>query len=292
MKLILSRKGFDGGNAGMASPIMPDGTPLSLPIPRDKGFCHSYADLYFRGQPLSRIISELANGTPRFDDKAHTDPDLDAERLPRNTGWRPIFGQAGGDQTHLQNQGVGVGDIFLFFGWFRHTTVTPDGKFCFTQPRDDFHAILGWLQVAEVHQVDVHSARILPEWALDHPHVATPNSFDSNNTIYISSKNVCLGGVELPVPGGGSFQHFTSRLRLTVPGGPRSQWVLPKWFFPDDKKPPLSYHGDLSRWDIKEKNSILKSVARGQEFVLDTSYYPEAVEWIRELLIAEARAAD
>ncbi len=45
MKLILSRKGFDSGNAGMASPIMTDGTPLSLPIPRDKGYCHSYDDL-------------------------------------------------------------------------------------------------------------------------------------------------------------------------------------------------------------------------------------------------------
>jgi hypothetical protein len=48
----------------------------------------------------------------------------------------------------------------------------------------------------------------------------------------------------------------------------------------------------LRRWEIKGKNSILKSVARGQEFVLDTSYYPEAVEWLRKLIITEAKGAE
>ncbi len=33
MKVVLSRKGFDSANGGIPSPIMPDGTMLSLPIP-------------------------------------------------------------------------------------------------------------------------------------------------------------------------------------------------------------------------------------------------------------------
>ena len=32
-KLILSRKGFDSGSGGCPSPIFPDGTVFSLPIP-------------------------------------------------------------------------------------------------------------------------------------------------------------------------------------------------------------------------------------------------------------------
>ncbi|MBO4456467.1 MAG: hypothetical protein J5802_01965 [Butyrivibrio sp.] len=36
MKIILSRKGFDSTNGGCASPIMPDGTLLSMPIPSDE----------------------------------------------------------------------------------------------------------------------------------------------------------------------------------------------------------------------------------------------------------------
>ena len=33
MKIILSRKGFDSENGGYASPILPDGSLVSLPIP-------------------------------------------------------------------------------------------------------------------------------------------------------------------------------------------------------------------------------------------------------------------
>jgi hypothetical protein len=33
MKVILSRKGFDSGYGGYPSPVLPDGTILSLPIP-------------------------------------------------------------------------------------------------------------------------------------------------------------------------------------------------------------------------------------------------------------------
>ena len=33
MKVILSRKGFDSANGGIASPIFEDGTMLSFPIP-------------------------------------------------------------------------------------------------------------------------------------------------------------------------------------------------------------------------------------------------------------------
>lgn len=33
MKIILSRKGFDSENGGYPSPILPDGSLLSIPIP-------------------------------------------------------------------------------------------------------------------------------------------------------------------------------------------------------------------------------------------------------------------
>jgi hypothetical protein len=285
MKIILSRKGFDSGNAKMPSPVMPDGTPLSLPIPRGRGYCYSYHELSFQGRPLSEIIEELVNGALPLEDKAHADPDLDRERLPRKTGWRPIFGQAGGDQSHLENQGVGVGDLFLFFGWFRCTEFTTDGKLRFTGSRDGFHALFGWLQVGQVHRVNIQSAKTLPEWTLYHPHVASPAGFDANNTIYISAESLNLGGRDLPVPGAGTFARHTPILRLTTPDGPRSLWTLPSWFHPAARS-PLSYHGDLSRWSSKGERTVLQSVARGQEFVLDTEYYPEAPSWIASLFEA------
>ena len=34
MKIVFSRKGYDWANGGTPSPVMPDGTMLSLPIPQ------------------------------------------------------------------------------------------------------------------------------------------------------------------------------------------------------------------------------------------------------------------
>jgi len=52
---------------------------------------------------------------------AHLDPDLDAASRRREPGWRPLLGQHGAAQSHLCNESVGPGDLFLFFGLFRRT---------------------------------------------------------------------------------------------------------------------------------------------------------------------------
>lgn len=45
----------------------------------------------------------------------------------------------------------------------------------------------------------------------------------------------------------------------------------------------MSYHEDRSRWSANGDHAILLAVARGQEFVLDSMYYPEAQSWIASL---------
>ena len=47
MRVILSRKGFDSQYGGMPSPILPDGTLLSLPIPSKTDMETKYRDLYY-----------------------------------------------------------------------------------------------------------------------------------------------------------------------------------------------------------------------------------------------------
>ena len=49
MKIILSRKGFDSEYAGQPSPILPDGTLLSMPIPYSNEII-KYTDLYHNGE--------------------------------------------------------------------------------------------------------------------------------------------------------------------------------------------------------------------------------------------------
>jgi hypothetical protein len=289
MKIILSRKGFDAGNAGIPSPIMPDGALVSMPIPRGGGRCYSYDDLFFRQQSLGSIIRQLEGGSLPFEDEdhkdeAHADPDLDQGRLPREHGWRQVFGQAKQDQTHLKNQGVKEGDLFLFFGWFRSTEIDPEKGLQYLRPYQDIHCIFGWLQVDVFPQVNSQSAKSLPGWVQQHPHVADPDAFHPNNSIYIATEQLSLGGVDLPLPGGGTFPRFSPSLRLTKPGSPnRSEWALPKWFYPEGGRPRLSYHPNLSSWSVESDRVILKSARRGQEFVLDTGFYPEAISWARSL---------
>ena len=58
VKIILSRKGFDSSNGSIPSPILPDGTLLSLPIPA-KFDSISFDDLNYNGVLFSDILRQL-----------------------------------------------------------------------------------------------------------------------------------------------------------------------------------------------------------------------------------------
>jgi hypothetical protein len=126
VKVVLSRKGFDSAAGGVASPILPDGTMISLPIP-DRSSPIRYSDITLAGHRLGQVVESLTRGKKKAHFGAHLDPDLVADAYPRGKGWRPIFGQAGGEQSVLEREGVGPGNLFLFFGWFRAVEPHGDG---------------------------------------------------------------------------------------------------------------------------------------------------------------------
>lgn len=77
-KIILSRKGFDSANGGLASPIFPDGRLISLPIPEDtekktEGFSVRYSDIQVDGKTYREIISDLKPNHKNLDDCCHLD---------------------------------------------------------------------------------------------------------------------------------------------------------------------------------------------------------------------------
>ena len=110
------------------SPILPDGSPRPLPIPSDEP--PRLKDVLWRGEPLSNIVSAITNQRIGALSGVHLDPDLQEQARPRAPGWLPLFGQVDAAQSHLENCGVGVGDLFLFFGWFRRT-IRVDGHLMF-----------------------------------------------------------------------------------------------------------------------------------------------------------------
>lgn len=276
MKVILSRKGFDSGAGGCPSPIFPDGSMLSLPIP-DPGSSYAYEDLWWHGRNLSDIMAPLVRANPQFSPHAHFDPDLVPDALPRHPDWRPVLGQTGSAQGHLRNERVGAGDLFLFFGLFRR--VNGQGRFIRREPRR--HVIWGWLQVEEVIQVDAHRDDL--EWAGKHPHLG--RNPDKTNTLYRAKARLSLPGIQrTDIPGGGVFPTFSDKLQLTDPSaGKLSTWRLPEWFFPNGDRQTLTYHKAPWRWHLADGYVRLQTVGKGQEFVLNVNNDPRCMGWLDSL---------
>lgn len=284
MKIVLSRKGFDQGSGGAPSPVFEDGNMFSIPIP-DARTAQRYGAMRCGERDIGEVVSHLTNGRYSGRSSAHVDPDLDRARIDRLEGWLPAFGQTGASQRHLSNQGVGPGDLFLFFGWFCDVSKGTDGRWRKTPGGRDVHAIHGWLQIGEV--VDLSSGKTdawkhVP-WLCNHPHVN--RGIEPCNTAYIATRSLSLPGIEdVGIEGGGRIGELRCENTLTAAGQPRkSVWTLPSWFGPSSGR-TLSYHNDPRRWDEDGEAARLRSVGRGQEFVIDAGNNLEAVQWVLDVL--------
>ena len=281
MKIILSRKGFDSSAGGVPSPILPDGRPVSLPIP-DPHSHICYRDIRQFAGETGKLVADLTRGRINASATAHLDPDLSPSSLPREPGWCPLFGQSGAAQGHLRNQRVDTGDVFLFFGLFQRVKKTA-GKFVFDHSCPRQHIFFGWLQIGAIEPVNDCSEQT-QSWAGYHPHFSHPPSV--NNTLYLASDKLKInGGLTETLDGAGLFESVSNQLILTADDAKTpSQWQLPPWFYPTGNKTPLSYHNNPNRWQNSTVSTRLQAASRGQEFVLDCDHYPEALGWLRNLI--------
>ncbi|MCS5700226.1 hypothetical protein NZK32_14390 [Cyanobium sp. FGCU-52] len=282
---MLSRKGFDARHGGIPSPILPDGTMLPLPIPHP-GETNRLAQIPL---PLgSRQIDELVRDLSgeRMDGglRVHADPQLQplADALP---GWRPCLGQAGVAAGHLRRQGVGPGDLFLFFGWFREVEQR-HGRWAYRPGAPDRHLIFGWLEVGEVLPVgqDPGHGLALHPWLEAHPHLQRADlRADPHNTLYLAAPASRLASVAGQAAG--RFRRATPRRRLTAPDAPgRSLWRLPGWWLPLTGSPSLSYHRDPGLWRRQGDAVLLKSARIGQEFVIELPATGPHRDWLAAVI--------
>lgn len=167
-------------------------------------------------------------------------------------GGRCAFGQTSAAQAHLKNNGVGVGDVFLFFGLFSN----PDGS-------DRHHRIFGHLVVEEVIALGPQPEAATQPAGFSQRHPHTIGEWNSNNTLYLGHGRVATVAVDA--------------LRLSYVAGPVSRWRVPPWL----RRAGLTYHGKEDRWD---GDDTLTVAARGQEFVSDISPFPDAAEWLDGVL--------
>ncbi|MDD4783797.1 MAG: hypothetical protein PHX16_09265 [Syntrophaceticus sp.] len=287
MKIILSRKGFDSTAGGYPSPIIDGCELVSFPIPENMDKVYdSYKSVYgssYNNHVTQKGISynvllnlllhqrnpKLVLEEKRIDiDKAncHYDPQILSKATqvitPKYTG---LFGQSGNALAHLKNEGVDVGDIFLFYGWFRDTTYTPERGYRYIANTDK-HIIWGWFEIGgcrnanNVIDADDISLR-------QHPHSFNKDK-STGNIIYLASDKLTM----LPdLPGAGVFKYH-KKLVLTKDGMSRSKWDLPSFF-----KGNVSCHNADCF-----KNDYFQSRGRGQEFVLDAN--KGVLQWAEEIL--------
>ena len=282
MKIIISRKGFDSKYGRVPSPIFPDGRIVSLPIPATAGVLASSGKV--GNISLGEVMADLTKGRLDNNTLIHIDPDIEVSTLSRKQGWQPAFGQVGSAQSHLCNQKVGVGDLFLFFGWFRPVELH-DGHWRYVAKVRSFHSLFGWLRVSEVIPIEDTVPKRLPHWLLNHPHVAHANQFvGKNNTVYVGGNNIDRGHPTGHFAGAGMFKNWSPYLKLTADGKSKSVWSVPTWLAPTCERPALTYHDRTERWIRDGTKLFLATVAIGQEFVLDTSHYPESIPWVKKLI--------
>ncbi len=243
MRIIFSRKGFDSAAGGGASPIV-DGRPVSLPIPAGTASTTTYGALGLGDHAAKASRGKLGAG-----DLCHHDP-MFLEHDPAIA--ECLFGQCGAAQTHLERQGVGIGDVFVFFGLFREGM--PDGSW--GQPH---HRIFGYLEVEQIVPLAEGAPDDLVQ--LGHPHALAMHH--KNDVVYRGP--------------GRTARHASDLLRLTVPEGPPSIWHRPKWL----KHGGLSYHDKPVRW---QQRGRLQSVARGQEFVADIGRRQAPRDWLSGII--------
>jgi hypothetical protein len=239
VKIVFSRKGFDSSAGGVPSPIV-GGRPISLPIPEKPPSPTTYDVL-----GLGQTVEQATRGRIGRHATCHDDP-----MFADGHCW---LGQAGSAQGHLRRNGVGAGDVFLFFGLFREPTTG-----------ERHHRIFGYMRVACFGPPE--QIRGLSPWReppRPHPHLS--DRVRRQNTIYFGP--------------GATAGNAGQSLRLTISDGPLNIWRLPDCLALFG----LTYHANPDRW---LGNGKLDSAKRGQEFVCDVGDNGEALQWV-EGMIAE-----
>ena len=283
MHIIFSRKGFDSSSGGMPSPILPDGTLLSFPIPADFGpsrFCDLKAP---DGQTYSKYLRELGWNVKRHrlawrqgGAVCHADPDLRVEACARPKNWRPAFGQVGVGQTQLARYEITKGDVFLFFGLFRHAE-RHGGRLQFMPRTKPIHAIYGWLTVDGIADLstDTERSSALKQWPwlAQHPHACDPAQWarritrSGPNRIYVGKPSASG-----PLP-------FSASRVLTRDGLSASRWRRFPWLAENENarfsrcNAPSLLHDDY----------LDTHTGRWQELVLTSRDYPQVTPWLNEV---------
>lgn len=274
MKIILSRKGIDGGNCKASNLVVYDEFDKSeiimIPIP-NLGDKTAYEDIKLSKHFDTYVKNYLNKHGIKPYSHCHLDPNI--SNYYNNFNFLGSFGQVGASQKHLENQKIEVGDLFIFFGKFEFHKIS---KLNIDVVMKNKHVMFGYLQINEIiypnkmttQERDVYEKKY--PWLSAQPHWNIANyKKRENNCIYIAREKCSFDD---SVKGYGVFE-FNKDLILTKKNGTASQWKLPRPL----RNLKISYH-DRSN----HKLTYFQSAKRGQEFVVEEN--KKAQKWVMNLI--------
>lgn len=270
-KVILSRKGFDSSSGRNASPVYVNKFfPFQIPRAGSDVF---YKDLQFHdGRSYLDVMKDLRI---THYSECHLDPDLYKPIMKhRSLNWRPIFGQTGIPEATLRNEEVSKGDLFLFYGWYKHL-YEENGRFYYERNDRGFHAIFGYLEVEEVFRLDKENVTI-PLFATEHDHVRYRQDFPEVSSLYVGRDRFLH---DKNKPGAGLF-YFDEELKLTRPNESISRWRLPRCF----RKAQDCFKHKITEVPTENRKEFhINFSGRGSQetFISD---HPEVVAWAKDLV--------
>ncbi|MDO5519648.1 MAG: hypothetical protein Q4G58_04045 [bacterium] len=275
MKVVLSRKGFDMKHGRIPSPILPDGTLLLLPRPSEEGYVR-YDELFYNGTSYLEIIRSL-NPTiaeELKDAKCFPNPDLTEHSYKKESNWKANFTQYGPSEGHLSSQRISVGDIFLFFGWFKQTEINEENQLTYVKNAPDLHIIFSYLQIGAIIK---NKNYILKKYKW-HNNLIDVIKSTKHYSIYLPTKKLSYNNRQ---SGYGQLK-FSDKLVLTKQGLPCSKWDLPDLFRRPDVT--ISYHNNYTNGFIPGKD-YFQSSNIGQEFVINGTHDLKA--WVCHLIYSK-----
>lgn len=270
MKVILSKKGLDSGCSNWPIFLKNNTKEMPfIPIPEMNGM-HTYGvlneasceKLYFHKSHNAILVDENVT--------CHLDPQLE-DYFGYGKNFRATFGQSGRAQSHLNNCGVGVGDLFLFYGWYYNENT-----------KKDENIIFGYMQIGEIltfdnevnvylngHKEDRVKIENNHKYLKKQPHwvrLKNKSGIYNNDVIYIAQEN-CFG-----------FFDYDKKLILTD----KESNCKTEWFIEGLKT--------ITELRPMRRNVALKAgkgrLVKGycQELVFDCEEYPEVLNWVNGLI--------
>src|SRR5574344_855938 len=277
MRIVLSRKGFDGTYGGFPSVI--DGNKLIPFYIPDFTSTISYPE-------TNKKYFKLLNKIPKINGKVcesltcHKDPDTELG----------LFGQCGATNGHLINNILckyennnGIRNIngeilFLFFGSYREIIKTAEG-FKFDSKKQEKHIVWGYFQVDKVYELsdkNVFQSLLNNPAYHSHPHLANEYQQKSNNILFEATKELSFSNKYK----GCGILSYDDDLNLTKDGCSKSIWKLPKCLHEND----INITYNAKNWKLLDENFYEhKSASIGQEFIISESL--EVENWVKNLIL-------